>query len=198
MVFYSFVCKITHLKLMLMKRKLTRATIDEVRKEMPVLNIEEEKTIMGGALYILAQDGSVISYNDSNPDQILISMGSWDGAPVIHLPSGSTLQVSEGKLVIEGTSEQNRDIFSFLAQNTSVEWSMCVDSSNYHFFVGTNHQEKEVSMAYSGCDTKYHNHQNVWADYPSDADYETKRKLQEMGYENFYIYYEPTNSYIQY
>ncbi len=60
------------------------------------------------------------------------------------------------------------------------------------------HQEKEVSMAYSGCDTKYHNHQNVWADYPSDADYETKRKLQEMGYENFYIYYEPTNSYIQY
>ena len=29
---------------------------------------------------------------------------------------------------------------------------MCVDSSTYHFFAGTNHQEKEVSMAYSGCD----------------------------------------------
>lgn len=86
----------------------------------------------------------------------------------------------------------------FLYQNTSVEWSMCVDSSTYHFFAGTNHQEKEVSMAYSGCDIKYHNHQSEYANYPSDADYETKSKLQEIGYKEFYIYHEPTDTYIPY
>ena len=116
----------------------------------------------------------------------------------MELPKGTSFQISSGQLVIEGTSEQNRDIYSFLTQNTSVEWSMCVDSSTYHFFAGTNHQEKEVSMAYSGCDIKYHNHQSEYANYPSDADYETKSKLQEIGYKEFYIYHEPTDTYIPY
>lgn len=55
-----------------------------------------------------------------------------------------------------------------------------------------------MSMAYSGCDIKYHNHQSEYANYPSDADYETKSKLQEIGYKEFYIYHEPTDTYIPY
>ena len=106
-------------------------------------------------------------------------------APTMELPKGTSFQISSGQLVIEGTSEQNRDIYSFLTQNTSVEWSMCVDSSTYHFFAGTNHQEKEVSMAYSGCDIKYHNHQSEYANYPSDADYETKRNYKKLDIKNF-------------
>lgn len=31
-----------------MKRKLTRATIDEVRKEMPVLNLDDTRRVLGG------------------------------------------------------------------------------------------------------------------------------------------------------
>ena len=31
-----------------MKQKLTRALIDEIRKEMPVLNEDEEKRVQGG------------------------------------------------------------------------------------------------------------------------------------------------------
>lgn len=31
-----------------MKRKLTRATIDEIRKEMPVLNLDEKRSVLGG------------------------------------------------------------------------------------------------------------------------------------------------------
>lgn len=168
-----------------MKQKLTRALIDEIRKEMPVLSQNEEKGVIGGTLYVIGVDGRVLYSNENNTDEVLVSMGSWDGAPTMELPKGTSFQISSGQLVIEGTSEQNRDIYSFLTQNTSVEWSMCVDSSTYHFFAGTNHQEKEVSMAYSGCDIKYHNHQSEYANYPSDADYETKSKLQELDIKNF-------------
>ena len=42
------------------------------------------------------------------------------------------------------------------------------------------------------------NHQSEYANYPSDADYETKSKLQEIGYKEFYIYHEPTDTYIPY
>lgn len=181
-----------------MKQKLTRALIDEIRKEMPVLSQNEEKGVIGGTLYVIGEDGRVLYSNETNSDEVLVSMGSWDGAPTMKLPQGTSFQISSGQLVIEGTSEHNREIYSFLTQNTSVEWSMCVDSSTYHFFAGTNHQEKEVSMAYSGCDIKYHNHQSEYANYPSDADYETKSKLQEIGYKEFYIYHEPTDTYIPY
>ena len=163
-----------------MKQKLTRALIDEIRKEMPVLSQNEEKGVIGGTLYVIGVDGRVLYSNETNTDEVLVSMGSWDGAPTMELPKGTSFQISSGQLVIEGTSEQNRDIYS------------------YHFFAGTNHQEKEVSMAYSGCDIKYHNHQSEYANYPSDADYETKSKLQEIGYKEFYIYHEPTDTYIPY
>ena len=125
-----------------MKQKLTRALIDEIRKEMPVLSQNEEKGVIGGTLYVIGEDGRVLYSNETNSDEVLVSMGSWDGAPTMKLPQGTSFQISSGQLVIEGTSEQNREIYSFLTQNTSVEWSMCVDSSTYHFFAGTNHQEK--------------------------------------------------------
>ena len=35
-----------------MKQKLTRALIDEIRKEMPVLSQNEEKGVIGGTLYV--------------------------------------------------------------------------------------------------------------------------------------------------
>lgn len=116
-----------------MKQKLTRALIDEIRKEMPVLSQNEEKGVIGGTLYVIGEDGRVLYSNETNSDEVLVSMGSWDGAPTMKLPQGTSFQISSGQLVIEGTSEQNREIYSFLTQNTSVEWSMCVDSSTYHF-----------------------------------------------------------------
>lgn len=195
---YFYIWRITQIKFNTYEAKLTRALIDEIRKEMPVLSQNEEKGVIGGTLYVIGEDGRVLYSNETNSDEVLVSMGSWDGAPTMKLPQGTSFQISSGQLVIEGTSEQNREIYSFLTQNTSVEWSMCVDSSTYHFFAGTNHQEKEVSMAYSGCDIKYHNHQSEYANYPSDADYETKSKLQEIGYKEFYIYHEPTDTYIPY
>ena len=36
-----------------MKQKLTRALIDEIRKEMPVLSQNEEKGVIGGTLYVI-------------------------------------------------------------------------------------------------------------------------------------------------
>lgn len=68
-----------------------------------------------------------------------------DGAPTMELPKGTSFQISSGQLVIEGTSEDNRDIYSFLTQNTSVEWSMCVDSSTYHFLQYESSRKRSVN-----------------------------------------------------
>ena len=43
-----------------MKQKLTRALIDEIRKEMPVLSQNEEKGVIGGTLYVIGVDGRVL------------------------------------------------------------------------------------------------------------------------------------------
>ena len=69
-----------------MKQKLTRALIDEIRKEMPVLSQNEEKGVIGGTLYVIGEDGRVLYSNETNSDEVLVSMGSWDGAPTMKLP----------------------------------------------------------------------------------------------------------------
>ena len=71
-----------------MKQKLTRALIDEIRKEMPVLSQNEEKGVIGGTLYVIGVDGRVLYSNETNTDEVLVSMGSWDGAPTMELPKG--------------------------------------------------------------------------------------------------------------
>lgn len=62
-----------------MKQKLTRALIDEIRKEMPVLSQNEEKGVIGGTLYVIGVDGRVLYSNETNTDEVLVSMGSWMG-----------------------------------------------------------------------------------------------------------------------
>ena len=48
-----------------MKQKLTRALIDEIRKEMPVLSQNEEKGVIGGTLYVIGVDGRVLYSNET-------------------------------------------------------------------------------------------------------------------------------------
>ena len=57
-----------------MKQKLTRALIDEIRKEMPVLSQNEEKGVIGGTLYVIGVDGRVLYSNETNTDEVLVSM----------------------------------------------------------------------------------------------------------------------------
>ena len=57
-----------------MKQKLTRALIDEIRKEMPVLSQNEEKGVIGGTLYVIGVDGRVIYSNETNTDEVLVSI----------------------------------------------------------------------------------------------------------------------------
>ena len=55
-----------------MKQKLTRALIDEIRKEMPVLSQNEEKGVIGGTLYVIGVDGRVLYSNETNTDEVLV------------------------------------------------------------------------------------------------------------------------------
>ena len=60
-----------------MKQKLTRALIDEIRKEMPILSEDENKCVIGGgSLYIIGDHGT-ITYSGSTPsDKTMIAVGS--------------------------------------------------------------------------------------------------------------------------
>ena len=51
-----------------MKRKLTRALIDEIRKEMPVLSEKESRTTIGGGdiVGIRINGGYLVSYDYSD------------------------------------------------------------------------------------------------------------------------------------
>lgn len=53
-----------------MKQKLTRALIDEIWKEMPVLSQNEEKGVIGGTLYVIGEDGRVLYSNETNSHKI--------------------------------------------------------------------------------------------------------------------------------
>lgn len=51
-----------------MRHKLTRAVIDEIRKEMPMLDVEESRNIIGGGdiVGIRIKDGYLVSYDYSD------------------------------------------------------------------------------------------------------------------------------------
>ena len=69
-----------------MKQKLTRALIDEIRKEMPILSEDENKCVIGGgSLYIIGDHGT-ITYSGSTPsDKTMIAVGSIEGGNVFYV-----------------------------------------------------------------------------------------------------------------
>lgn len=70
-----------------MKRKLTRATIDEVRKEMPVLQNNEACNVIGGTKVssIRINGGYLISYDYENEDlgKLTVYQPDGGGQPIV-------------------------------------------------------------------------------------------------------------------
>lgn len=64
-----------------MKRKLTRATIDEVRKEMPVIENNEARNVIGGTQVssIRINGGYLISYDYENSEMGKLTVYQPDG-----------------------------------------------------------------------------------------------------------------------
>lgn len=89
-----------------MKRKITRASIEELRKEMPVLNEEEEQSIVGGTKVssIRINGGYLISYDYENElGQLTVFQPDGGGQPIVFdgvvcsnssAPDGSAYQLN--------------------------------------------------------------------------------------------------------
>lgn len=178
-----------------MKRKITRATIDEIRKEMPNLNDDEEKSVIGGqgGLYIISDDGRIVFSSNSSSDGVIIAIGSIDSGNIIRLPGDTQInQTPDGGYMITG-SGINKDLFEYIAQNTSVEWALYGNSENgYIPGMNTSNHYRDVTIyGMPGCDTVYHNHE--YNPNPSRADESGKGY-----YQNNYIYYEQDGTYHPY
>lgn len=176
-------------------KKLTRASIDELRKEMPMLTVEEAREIIGGTIYVLSRMGEVIRTYDNNTNQIMLCIDNMDG-PSMSLPSGSTFVKTEKGYTIEGEGGGTQ-LFEFLSINTSAEWGIAQNSKTYDFMLCTSNEAKRLSATYMpGYDTRSHNHETY--NYPSNSDMNAKYKLESIGYDTFRIFYEPTREYYSY
>ena len=175
-----------------MKQKLTRALIDEIRKEMPILSEDENKCVIGGgSLYIIGDHGT-ITYSGSTPsDKTMIAVGSIEGGNVFYVSGDVSFCSTDNGYRISG-SGASKELFEFLANNTDVEWAMYEDSTSGYAFIDTSNQYRSVTVGnYSGYDTFYHNHE--YNHVPSDTDLDFS---SEGYYDNYYIYHEYSNSYV--
>ncbi len=121
-----------------MKRKLTRATIDEVRKEMLVLSLNEEKGVIGGGnLYIIDAQGKITYSSSMSSEQNQIVIGSIDSGNIFYF-SGDVSFVSVANGYRISGSGVSKRMFEFLANNTDVEWAMYKNSNSGYGFIETN------------------------------------------------------------
>lgn len=178
-----------------MKKKLTRATIDEVRKEMPILSVEEEKSVIGGdgGLYIINEDGTIVYSGNSSSDGVIIAIGSIDSGNIIRLPRDTQInKTPDGGYMITG-SGISKSVYEYITQNTRVEWALYENSeTGYCGGMNTsNHYDNVTLYDMPGCDTATHNHQ-----YNSNPG---RKDLIGAGHYDYYnIYYEPDGAYYPY
>lgn len=175
-----------------MKKKLTRALIDEIRKEMPVLSLNEEKEVIGGGnLYIIDNRGTITYSSSSSSERNRIVIGSIDSGNIFYFSGDVSFTSVANGYRISG-SGVSKSLFEFLANNTDVEWAMYEDSNSGYGFIDTSNEFRSVNVGnYSGYDTFYHNHEINPS--PSDGDLD----FSASGYyDNYYIYHEYSGSYL--
>lgn len=171
-----------------MKRKITRASIDELRKEMPVLTVEQQSEVIGGdgRVYYFDSLGQYYSsgVTSDNCDYIVINGNRF-------VVSGTlNFDINSQGLQITG-SGVNLELSQFLASNTCVEWALCCNQyqTDANGTLNTSHIADKTHLdAYGGgkYNTFIHNH--PYNDTPSPDDLNAKKALQEGGYEYFFIY----------
>ena len=116
-----------------MKQKLTRALIDEIRKEMPVLNEDEKKSIIGGqgVLYIIGEDGRITYSENSSSDEVIIVFGSIDSGNIIRLPGDTRIDSTPDGYMITG-SGIDKACAEYINTHTCVEWARYENLSLIH------------------------------------------------------------------
>lgn len=138
-------------------KSLKKNQLSELKSEMPKLDNKELLSIIGGDRYYFDQDGHYrLIPEQSNNDIIIIGNNQMTLSGSLNvLDSGNNSGVR-----FTGTGV-SAELFTFLAQNTNVEWAYAFNSGEAGGLIGTSHQTNQVDLS-SGNWTDYgtiaHNH----------------------------------------
>ena len=171
-----------------MKRKITRASIDELRKEMPVLTVEQQSEVIGGGgrVYYIDSQGYWYSSGITSDDCDYIDIYGNRFA----ISGSINLDINAKGLQITG-SGANLELSQFFASNTCVEWALCCNQyqTDANGTLNTSHRIDGVDQdAYGGGKYNAHIHNHPYNNTPSGLDLNAKKELQKKGYEYFFIY----------
>ena len=138
--------------------------LEQLKKHCEILDDEMQvKTIGGGIKYYFDNQGHVVFQESIEGDNDVISIGN------------RTMELSGPLGLMESSTERsgiafdgeglNRDVFKFLADNTSVEWAYCFTDGENGGFLATYNDEHSVGItedpddfATLGYDSVIHNH----------------------------------------
>ena len=180
-------------------KKITRMSLQELAKEMPVLSDAEQSAFIGGDRIIFDNSGHYLrtEVDDNTYDTIKI-----DGTNSGHILDASTTFSSysyedDNKNVATGFmfSGASIGLFEFFAQGTEVEWAYSYnekEKGESNGMLHTTHQTNEIyGKFYSGFDSYVHSHPNNYTGYsPEDMQVKTGLMDERKGYsyKNFYVY----------
>lgn len=182
-------------------KKLVKSSLEELALEMPVLTELEQMAFIGGDKYVFNDKGELIETEECDEDYFVVGFG--DTAKELQLSGDLTLTQDNSGIGFEGSAMQ-KDVFEFLAQNTTVEWGYSFnEENNTQGFLYTSNDETTINgLPYKdGYDSFVHNHgSNLTAeqrkdhtlvdcyDHPSVTDKEDATISATKGYKNMYIY----------
>ncbi len=198
-------------------KKLTRSSLEELAKEMPVLSEVEQQIYIGGDIVEMDANGHFLRRIEKDgPDQIYVGPSTTDprdSGTFISMPEGITpheydIKDSSGNLTGEkgftfdditgsGNFGDYEKLFKALSNATNVEWGLVADSKNKGGMVYTSHGEHSLDISIAkdseakqnrNFDTFMHNHEESNDESPDDVD--GNASLKNYGFKKFGVYSE--------
>lgn len=189
-------------------KQLTKKNLAELAKTMPSLSESEQKNFIGGTVVIVDRHGNIVQGNNqlikdystlnADKENVYWYVQGKDGTIENNFKSAGSISNNNhngaiNDMDMEGTAI-NKDVMSFLACNTDVEWSMALrdeeSNSGYYGRINTSNSPDKVDVLDygTGYTEWYHSHpfDNRRPEElgPSSGDYEVANKLtsEDSGY----------------
>lgn len=177
-------------------KTITKRSLDELAKEMPVIEETEMRQVIGGDRFVFDENGELLKrIKDPNNYFVVgsqeISLGDDLSSPCY---GGTGANFEGGALT--------KEVFEFMAKNTNVEWALSLNDSGTKGYLVTSNNQHSVkidSIPREGYQKLYHSHgsgvdPNASTEYkdiynnPSLQDLEMAKILEKEGFIETCIY----------
>lgn len=180
-------------------KKVTKMSLRDLAKEMPVLSELEQSAFIGGDTLIFDKKGHYVKTIEDGNSYRTVNVEGVDSSSGVILDSSTTFSSYEYKdqeteNVATGFmfSNVSIELFELFAKQTDVEWSYSYNEDEKGTSSGmlnTTHQEGGVQgLYYSGFDSLVHNHPNGNTGYSSWDENAKAMAERRYDYENFYTF----------